>query len=62
MDCIVITIVWTITGVHVPTWYNATHNYANSSCNSLCLKFTGVKAPLYGPRQGYQPKILDETF
>ena len=38
MDCIVIAIVWTIAAASVPTWYNATHNYANSSRNSSCLK------------------------
>ena len=38
MDCIVIAIVWTIAGVNAPTLYNATHNYMNSSRNSLSLK------------------------
>ena len=38
MDCIVITIVWTIAGVNAPTWYKATHNHRNSSGNSSCLK------------------------
>ena len=38
MDCIVITIDWTIAGVNAPTWYNATHNYAKSPRNSSRLK------------------------
>ena len=38
MGCIVIKIVWKITGVNVPTWYNATHNYVNSPRNSSRLK------------------------
>ena len=38
MGCIVIAIVWRIAGVNAPIWYNATHYYANSSCNSLRLK------------------------
>ena len=38
MGCIVIAIVWRIAGVNAPIWYNATHYYANSSCNSSRLK------------------------
>ena len=40
--CNVITIVWMIADVNAPTWYNATHYYANSSCNSSRLKITDV--------------------
>ena len=36
--CIVITVVWTIAGVNVPTRSNATHYYVNSSRNSSRLK------------------------
>ena len=43
MACIVIAIVWTITGLNAPTLYNATHNYVNSSCNSSRLNIAGVK-------------------
>ena len=31
MGCFAIEVVWTIAGVDASTWYNATHNYANSS-------------------------------
>ena len=46
MNCIVIAIVWTISGVNAPPWYNATHNYTNNSRNSSRLKIAGVKAAL----------------
>ena len=36
--CIVIAIVWIITDVNAPTWYTATHYYANNSRNSSRLK------------------------
>ena len=45
--CIVIAIVWTITGLNVPTWCKATHYYANSSRNSSRLKIAGVNWPLF---------------
>ena len=44
--CIVIKIVWTITGVNAPTWYNGTYYHVNSSRNSSCLKIAGVNWPL----------------
>ena len=37
MGCIVIAIVWRITGANAAIWYNAIHYYANSLCNSSCL-------------------------
>ena len=46
MDCIVIAIVRTIAGVNAPTWYNATHNYANSSRSSSRPKIADVNGPL----------------
>ena len=59
MGCIVFAIVWTIVGVNAPTWYNATHIYANSSHNSSHLKNYRCKRSFrWLGRLGIRPEVM----
>ena len=57
-----IPIVWTIAGVNTPTWYNATHYYVNSSCNSPRLENYKCELTVTENRADYFIRFVNDTF